>query len=179
MVSLCFLVISKHLLQAFALHLINQPMLLLLLHVSLRYIENLIAGHIGSLRLGASGLPAYIFMPDLIHQVSLAYPEIRISLEVKTAPEIENKGALQEIDFGLIMETKQENTALQYETIGEDSLVLAFSPTHELASKRASPKRMFLKISFYCILLLAPRITLSKSGWTLFSLLLIPSNWIL
>ncbi|WP_230591324.1 LysR substrate-binding domain-containing protein [Lysinibacillus sphaericus] len=163
----------------YALHLINQPMLLLLLHVSLRYIENLIAGHIGSLRLGASGLPAYIFMPDLIHQVSLAYPEIRISLEVKTAPEIENKGALQEIDFGLIMETKQENTALQYETIGEDSLVLAFSPTHELASKRASPKRMFLKISFYCILLLAPRITLSKSGWTLFSLLLIPSNWIL
>ncbi|MBD8520286.1 LysR family transcriptional regulator [Lysinibacillus fusiformis] len=110
-----------------------------------RFIENLLAGHIGSLRLGASGLPAHIFMPDLIHQVSLAYPEIRISLEVKTAPEIENKVALQELDCGLIMETKQENTALHYETIGEDALVLAFSPTHELASKENITKVDVLK----------------------------------
>lgn len=110
-----------------------------------RFIENLLAGHIGSLRLGASGLPAHIFMPDLIHQVSLAYPEIRISLEVKTAPEIENKVALQELDCGLIMETKQENTALHYETIGEDALVLAFSPTHELASKENITKEDVLK----------------------------------
>lgn len=110
-----------------------------------RFIENLLAGHIGSLRLGASGLPAHIFMPDLIHQVSLAYPEIRISLEVKTAPEIENKVALQDLDCGLIMETKQENTALHYETIGEDALVLAFSPTHELASKENITKEDVLK----------------------------------
>ncbi|ODV55540.1 LysR family transcriptional regulator [Lysinibacillus fusiformis] len=110
-----------------------------------RFIENLLAGHIGSLRLGASGLPAHIFMSDLIHQVSLAYPEIRISLEVKTAPEIENKVALQELDCGLIMETKQENTALHYETIGEDTLVLAFSPTHELASKENITKEDVLK----------------------------------
>ncbi|MFA1736755.1 LysR family transcriptional regulator [Lysinibacillus fusiformis] len=110
-----------------------------------RFIENLLAGHIGSLRLGASGLPAHIFMPDLIHQVSMAYPEIRISLEVKTAPEIENKVALQELDCGLIMETKQENTALHYETIGEDALVLALSPTHELASKENITKEDVLK----------------------------------
>lgn len=110
-----------------------------------RFIENLLAGHIGSLRLGASGLPAHIFMPDLIHQVSMAYPEIRISLEVKTAPEIEHKVALQELDFGLIMETKQENTALHYETIGEDALVLALSPTHALASKKLITREDVLK----------------------------------
>ncbi|MCR8851874.1 LysR family transcriptional regulator [Lysinibacillus fusiformis] len=110
-----------------------------------RFIENLLAGHIGSLRLGASGLPAHIFMPDLIHQVSMAYPEIRISLEVKTAPEIENKVAIQELDCGLIMETKQENTALHYETIGEDALILALSPTHELASKENITKEDVLK----------------------------------
>ncbi|WP_281216758.1 LysR family transcriptional regulator [Lysinibacillus capsici] len=110
-----------------------------------RFIENLLAGHIGSLRLGASGLPAHIFMPDLIHQVSTTYPEIRISLEVKTAPEIEKKVALQELDFGLIMETKQENPLLHYETIGEDALVLAFSPSHELAAQKDITKEDILK----------------------------------
>ncbi|AHN21240.1 LysR family transcriptional regulator [Lysinibacillus varians] len=101
-----------------------------------RFIENLLAGNIGSIRLGASALPAHIYMPEIINQISTTYPDIRISLEVKTAPEIEKMVALQELDFGLIMETKQENKALIYETIGEDSLVLALSPRHELAAKK-------------------------------------------
>lgn len=62
-------------------------------------------------------------------------PDIRISLDVTTAPEIEKKGAVQEFDFGLIIETQQENPFLHYETIGEDALVLAFSPSHKLATK--------------------------------------------
>ena len=110
-----------------------------------RFFENLLAGNIGSIRLGASGLPAHIFMPDVINQISTAYPDIKISLEVKTAPEIESKLALQELDFGLIMETKQEDPSLFYETIGEDSLVLALSPTHELASKKDITKSDVLK----------------------------------
>lgn len=110
-----------------------------------RFVDNLLAGDIGSIRLGASGLPAHIFMPELIHQISTAYPEIRISLEVKTAPDIEKMVALQELDFGLIMETKQENAALVYETIGEDSLVLALSPRHELAAKKDITKLDVLK----------------------------------
>ncbi|WP_339262152.1 LysR family transcriptional regulator [Lysinibacillus sp. FSL K6-3209] len=101
-----------------------------------RFIENLLAGNIGSIRLGASAVPAHIYMPEIINQISTAYPDIRISLEVKTAPEIEKMVALQELDFGLLMETKQENPALIYETIGEDSLVLALSPRHELAAKK-------------------------------------------
>ncbi|MGG2110157.1 LysR family transcriptional regulator [Lysinibacillus pakistanensis] len=110
-----------------------------------RFVDNLLAGDIGSIRLGASGLPAHIFMPELIHQISTAYPDIRISLEVKTAPDIEKMVALQELDFGLIMETKQENAALVYETIGEDSLVLALSPRHELAAKKDITKSDVLK----------------------------------
>ncbi|MFJ5790168.1 LysR family transcriptional regulator [Lysinibacillus sp. NPDC093197] len=101
-----------------------------------RFIENLLAGNVGSIRLGASALPAHIFMPEIINQISTAYPDIRISLEVKTAPEIEKMVALQELDFGLIMETKQQNPTLSYEKIGEDSLVLALSPSHELAAKK-------------------------------------------
>lgn len=110
-----------------------------------RFVDNLLAGDIGSIRLGASGLPAHIFMPELIHQISTAYPDIRISLEVKTAPDIEKMVALQELDFGLIMETKQENAGLVYETIGEDSLVLALSPRHELAAKKDITKSDVLK----------------------------------
>jgi len=90
-------------------------------------------------------LPTHIFMPDIIHHISTAYPDIRISLEVKTAPEIEQKIALQELDFGLIMETKQENSSIVYETIGEDELVLALSPTHELAAKKDISKADVLK----------------------------------
>ncbi|MGE7839388.1 LysR family transcriptional regulator [Lysinibacillus sp. NPDC093712] len=101
-----------------------------------RFMENLLAGNVGSIRLGASALPAHIFMPEIINQISTAYPDIRISLEVKTAPEIEKMVALQELDFGLIMETKQQNPTLSYEKIGEDSLVLALSPSHELAAKK-------------------------------------------
>lgn len=144
-----------------------------------RFVDNLLAGHIGSIRLGASGLPAHIFMPELIHQISTAYPEIRISLEVKTAPDIEKMVALQELDFGLIMETKQENAALVYETIGEDSLVLALSPCHELAAKRTSPNRMSSKIKYCCTLPLVQRIILSKNGWTQSTHPFIQSSWIL
>lgn len=129
-----------------------------------QFFENLIEGNIGSIRLGASGLPAHIFMPDIIDQISTAYPDIRISLEVKTAPEIERKLILQELDFGLIMETKQEDQALIYETIGEDSLVLALSPTHELATKRTSQNQMSLKAKYYCIPLQAQLIISSESG---------------
>ncbi|WLV24070.1 LysR family transcriptional regulator [Aciduricibacillus chroicocephali] len=101
-----------------------------------RFIMNLHSGNTGSIKLGASGLPAHIFMPDLINAMTEAYPEIKISLEVKTAPEIEKKLALQELDFGIIMETQQESPTLAYETIGEDMLVLAHSPEHDLATKK-------------------------------------------
>ncbi|WP_042470555.1 LysR family transcriptional regulator [Bacillus ndiopicus] len=109
------------------------------------FIEDLLAGNVGSIRLGASGLPAHIFMPELIHKISTAYPAIQISLIVKTAPEIEELVALHELDFGFIMETKQENPLLVYETIGEDTFVLAFSPQHELASKQTITKADILQ----------------------------------
>ncbi|MCT6924750.1 LysR family transcriptional regulator [Metasolibacillus sp.] len=109
------------------------------------FIEDLLAGDVGSIRLGASGLPAHIFMPELIHQISTTYPAIQISFIVKTAPEIEELVAQHELDFGFIMETKQENPLLVYETIGEDTFVLAFSPKHELASKHNMTKADILQ----------------------------------
>lgn len=100
------------------------------------FLENNKLGNIGVIRLGASGLPAHIYMPEIIHYISDAYPDLKISLEVKTAPEIERKLAREELDFGIIMETKQEYANLLYETIGEDTLVLALSPNHLLSAKK-------------------------------------------
>lgn len=52
-------------------------------------VEDYKNGENGSIKLGASGVPAQLFMPELIHQLAERYPRIKVSLDVKTAPEIE------------------------------------------------------------------------------------------
>lgn len=92
-------------------------------------------GMSGSIRLGASGVPAQLYMPDLIHQLTERYPRVKVSLDVKTAPEIEARLAAQELDFGLVMETEQKQEELSYEELTSDKLVLAFSKEHRLKDK--------------------------------------------
>ncbi|AST96531.1 LysR family transcriptional regulator [Niallia circulans] len=87
-------------------------------------------GEAGSLQLGASGVPAQLFMPELIHKMAERYPRINVSLDVKTAPEIEQKLVRQELDFGLIMETSSQAKELVYEAFACDELVLAYSKDH-------------------------------------------------
>lgn len=93
------------------------------------------SGEQGSIKLGASGVPANLFMPELIHQFAERYPKIKISLEVKTAPEIENKLLLQELDCALMMETENKKERLAYKPITADNIVLAFSKIHPFAGK--------------------------------------------
>ncbi|WP_033543155.1 LysR family transcriptional regulator [Planococcus sp. CAU13] len=106
-------------------------------HTLEKSIEDYKNGESGSIRLGASGVPAQLFMPDLIHQFAERYPRIKLSLDVKTAPEIENKLLLQELDCGLVMETGSKEPDLIYEPIISDNIVLAFSKAHPFAGKHA------------------------------------------
>jgi LysR family transcriptional regulator, transcriptional activator of the cysJI operon len=94
-------------------------------------------GMAGSIHLGASGVPAQLYMPDLIHRLTEQYPRVKVSLDVKTAPEIEARLLTQELDFGLVMETEQKHEALLYEELTSDKLVLAFSNEHHLTAKTA------------------------------------------
>jgi LysR family transcriptional regulator, transcriptional activator of the cysJI operon len=96
-------------------------------------------GH-GSIMLGASGVPAQIYMPKLIHQLAERYPKIKVSLDVQTAPEIEKKLLVQELDCGLVMETGKKEPELFYEPIASDKIVLAFSTSHPFSSIEALEK---------------------------------------
>lgn len=98
-------------------------------------IEDYKNGEQGSIKLGASGVPAHLFMPELIHQLAERYPRIKVSLNVNTAPEIENSLLLQELDCALMMETGNKKSDLIYEPITTDKIVLAFSKTHLFAGK--------------------------------------------
>ncbi|WP_208585589.1 LysR family transcriptional regulator [Gracilibacillus suaedae] len=98
-------------------------------------VEDYKNGKNGSIKLGASGVPAQLFMPELIHQLAERYPRIKVSLDVKTAPEIEKKLLFQELDCGLVMETGNKEPDLVYEPITSDKIVLAFSKTHPFAGK--------------------------------------------
>lgn len=90
-------------------------------------------GEYGAIKLGASGVPAQLYMPELIHQLAERYPKIKVSLDVQPAPEIEKRLLLQELDCGLFMETPKKEDDLVYEPFTTDKLVLAFSRTHPFA----------------------------------------------
>lgn len=104
-------------------------------HALEKSVEDYKNGENGSIKLGASGVPTQLYMPELIHQLAERYPRIKVSLDVETAPEIEKRLLLQELDCGLVMETGNKEPDLVYEPITSDKIVLAFSKTHPFAGK--------------------------------------------
>ncbi|ANS77335.1 transcriptional regulator [Paenibacillus yonginensis] len=88
----------------------------------------------GSLRIGASYVPATYLLPEVLHRFSTKYPGIHISLSVKTAPAIRDMLEKHSIDLGIISTEPFMSPELQTETICEDDLVLIFSPNHILAA---------------------------------------------
>ncbi|WP_094096322.1 LysR substrate-binding domain-containing protein [Paenibacillus physcomitrellae] len=88
----------------------------------------------GSLRIGASYVPATYLLPEVLHRFSKEYPGIHVSLSVKTAPVIRDMLEKHSIDLGIISSESFISPELQTETICEDDLVLIFSPDHILAA---------------------------------------------
>lgn len=57
----------------------------------------------GMFRLGVSGLANQIFLPEIIHQFSTLYPQIRLSVISDTSPEIEKLIASFQLDYGILI----------------------------------------------------------------------------
>ncbi|GGI99746.1 LysR family transcriptional regulator [Paenibacillus hunanensis] len=89
----------------------------------------------GQLRIGASYVPATYFLPDLIHTFSHQHPGVQLSIAVKTAPVIRDMLINHEIDMGIMLTEPFEHPALVKGLIGEDQMVVIFTPDHPLANE--------------------------------------------
>ncbi len=58
--------------------------------------------HKGAITIGASYVPATYLLPEVVHQFQCEFPNIKITLLVKTAPEIRMMLQNHEIDLGII-----------------------------------------------------------------------------
>ncbi|WP_026293716.1 LysR family transcriptional regulator [Saccharibacillus kuerlensis] len=88
----------------------------------------------GTLRIGASYVPATYLLPGVLHRFSSLYPGVHIALSVKTAPAVREMLERHEIDLGIASTDSFESPELLSEPMGRDELVLIFAPSHKLAA---------------------------------------------
>lgn len=88
----------------------------------------------GSIRIGASYVPATYVLPAVLHRFAKEHPGIQLSLFVKTAPIVKDMLERHEIDIGIISTEPFTTSTLVADAICEDELVLIHSPIHPLAT---------------------------------------------
>ncbi|MGA5715889.1 LysR family transcriptional regulator [Bacillus cereus] len=91
--------------------------------------------HKGAITIGASYVPATYLLPAVVHQFQCEFPNIKITLLVKTAPEIRMMLQNHEIDLGIISAAPFDEPLLKKTNIMPDTLVLAFSKEHHFSKK--------------------------------------------
>ncbi|WP_207941524.1 hypothetical protein DOK78_000287 [Enterococcus sp. DIV2402] len=94
----------------------------------------------GLFRLGVSGLANQIFLPEIIHQFSTLYPQIRLSVVSDTSPEIEKLIASFQLDYGILIGSPKKHPDLVYEKLGTDQLKLVFGINHPFTKKTVITK---------------------------------------
>ena len=87
----------------------------------------------GTLKIGASYVPATYLLPNILAKFSKLNSKITISLTVKTAPAIVKMLENHEIDLGVISSESIDSNSIKSEPLCEDELVFFFSPDHLLA----------------------------------------------
>ncbi|MBB3108293.1 DNA-binding transcriptional LysR family regulator [Paenibacillus phyllosphaerae] len=88
----------------------------------------------GSLRIGASYVPATYLLPRVLREFAAQYPGVTVSLSVKPSPIITNMLLNHEVDLGIISTEVFRQPPIELRTICEDELVLVCAPGHHLAS---------------------------------------------
>ncbi|HDR4425230.1 TPA: LysR family transcriptional regulator [Bacillus cereus] len=91
--------------------------------------------HKGAIIIGASYVPATYLLPEIVYQFQCEFPNIKITLMVKTAPEIRTMLQNHEIDLGVISAAPFDESLLKQTNVMPDTLVLAFSKEHHFSKK--------------------------------------------
>ncbi|MFK4292218.1 LysR substrate-binding domain-containing protein [Bacillus sp. RC250] len=89
----------------------------------------------GAITIGASYVPATYLLPEVVHRFQCEFPNIKITLMVKTAPEIRTMLQNHEIDLGVISAAPFDELLLKQMNVMPDTLVLAFSKEHHLSKR--------------------------------------------
>ena len=92
--------------------------------------------HKGAITIGASYVPATYLLPEIVHQFQCEFPNIKITLMVKTAPEIRTMLQNHEIDLGVISAAPFDESLLKQTNVMPDTLVLAFSKEHHFSKRK-------------------------------------------
>ncbi|MGE7225746.1 LysR substrate-binding domain-containing protein [Paenibacillus glucanolyticus] len=87
----------------------------------------------GKIIVGSSNTPATYFLPNLLGEMRLAYPDVNIVIQVNNAPQIIDLVKKLEIDFGLVAEHKVSDPELVAIPMVNDELGLVMDPDHPLA----------------------------------------------
>ncbi|WP_339798809.1 LysR family transcriptional regulator [Paenibacillus sp. FSL R5-0744] len=102
----------------------------------------------GTLKIGASYVPATYILPKILGLFGEQHPGITISLSVKPSPVIKEMLASHEIDLGILSTESFYLPDLHTQALCEDELVLVFSPSHEFASFSNLNPAMIASASF-------------------------------
>lgn len=109
--------------------------------------------HKGAITIGASYVPATYLLPEIVHQFQCEFPNIKITLMVKTAPEIRTMLQNHEIDLGVISAAPFDESLLKQTNVMPDTLVLAFSKEHHFSKKKMYHYKISKRNGYYCIVI--------------------------
>ncbi|ULO08153.1 LysR family transcriptional regulator [Paenibacillus sp. 19GGS1-52] len=88
----------------------------------------------GTLKIGASYVPATYILPRILSQFGEQHSGVTISLSVKSSPIIKEMLVSHEIDLGILSTESFYLPNLHNQALCEDELVLVFAPSHEFAA---------------------------------------------
>lgn len=97
----------------------------------------------GLIAIGSTHTPATYLLPPLLKSYKDEYPDVRIALEVKTAPVLLEKLRHYELDCALVSYDRLEDSELEVTAALRDDLVLIGPPDHPLlAGGGLQPQRI-------------------------------------
>ncbi|URZ02526.1 LysR family transcriptional regulator [Clostridium felsineum] len=103
---------------------------------------------IGSLKIGASYVPATYLIPDILKKMKIGSHKINMSLTVLPSSKTVQMILNNNLDVGIICSTGLINSSIEYKKIYEDELGIIFSNKSSLNKYNYIPESVFEKETF-------------------------------